>query len=145
MCLLTATPAPTKGPEKEQQLENGANQLAECDFPVLGAAGGATTEKKKKKSKASDAGQKKSNVQVFTDAYHAQLREVHGGNMRAAEAIEEEDEPTSRRRRNAYMDLDYVNSVVKNAIQEIAAEGDLVTDKKVRWNKRIDFDLCLNF
>lgn len=94
----------------------------------------------KKKTGAKDAVQKTSSVHVFTDAYHAQLREVQRGNMLAAEAMEEENEPKSRRR-NAYMDPDYVNSVVKIAIQEIAAEGDLVTDQRVRWNKIIDFDL----
>ncbi|XP_017271683.1 protein NO VEIN isoform X2 [Kryptolebias marmoratus] len=123
-----ATRNPTKSPEKERQPENELNILAESDFPALGAAVSLTKEERK--AGAKDATPKTATVRVFRDAYHAQLREVHGGNMRAVEAMEEDDELTSRRR-NRNIDADYVNSVVENAIREIASEGELVTKEKV--------------
>lgn len=143
LCPLTAAQSPTRSFELEKQPDSGPNLLAGTNFPVPGAA--ASSTKETKKSKVTDAVQKTSNVRVFKDAYHAQLREVHGENMRAVEAMGEDDELTSKRR-NRRMDPDYVNSVVKNAIREIAAEGELVTNIKVRWNKRTGFDLfsCLN-
>ncbi|KAM6897522.1 uncharacterized protein FYW49_018807 [Xenentodon cancila] len=106
----------------EPSLLNGS------DFPVLGAEASLT---KHQRSKVRDANQREAGAPVFREAYHAQLREVHGGNMRAIEAMEEDDEDVTGRRRNRAIDPDMVNNLMQRAIQEIAADGELVTKEKV--------------
>lgn len=67
---------------------------------------------------------------VFTDAYHAQLRETHGANMRAVEAAEE-DLMVHRGRRKRFLDEDTVNELMKDVMRQIAEDGELVTREKV--------------
>ena len=74
---------------------------------------------------------------VFTEAYHAQLRHVHQANQRAAEALEEDSEDGrggggGGRRRNRPLDPETVNSLVEGVIRELADDGELVTQDKVR-------------
>lgn len=65
------------------------------------------------------------------EAYHAQLREVLGGNMRAVEAMEDdEDEPRGRRKSRA-VDQETINVLMEDVIREIARDGELVTREKV--------------
>nr|XP_046232573.1 protein NO VEIN isoform X2 [Scatophagus argus] len=116
-------------PVKDQQQQDIlSNFLSASDFPALGEDVSLTKEKK---SKNRGATQRESNAPVFREAYNAQLREVHGANMRAVEAMEkDEDELTGRRVKRA-LDPDMVNSLMKEVIREIAAEGELVTKDKV--------------
>lgn len=69
---------------------------------------------------------------VFRDAHHAQLRDVHGANVRAVEALEAANEMKEaidwRRRRPSQAD---VNSLAEDAIRDIATEGEHVTVEKV--------------
>uniref|UniRef100_A0A8C7R4M3 Wu:fj29h11 n=1 Tax=Oncorhynchus mykiss TaxID=8022 RepID=A0A8C7R4M3_ONCMY len=78
-------------------------------------------------------GQREGNSPVFREAYNAQLREVHGANVRAveAQAEEEEEEDGMRRKRKKALDPEAVNSLVEDVIRDIAAEGELVTREKV--------------
>lgn len=79
-------------------------------------------------------GQREGNSPVFREAYHAQLREVHGANVRAVEAQaeeEEEEDGMMRRKRKKALDPEAVNSLVEDVIRDIAAEGELVTREKV--------------
>uniref|UniRef100_A0A3Q3K307 HTH OST-type domain-containing protein n=1 Tax=Monopterus albus TaxID=43700 RepID=A0A3Q3K307_MONAL len=69
----------------------------------------------------------KERAPVFRDCYHAQLREVHGANMRAVEAMEEDQAELTRKRTNRTLDVDSVNSLMEEVRREIAAEGNLVT------------------
>ncbi|XP_031146992.1 protein NO VEIN isoform X1 [Sander lucioperca] len=114
--------------EKPQQQAIASIFLSDSDFPVLGADVSSTKEKK---SKIRDATQKKDSATVFREAYHAQLREVHGANMRAVEAVVQDEEELAGRRRNRVLDQDSVNSLMEDVIRDIAAEGELVTKEKV--------------
>ncbi|XP_032358201.1 protein NO VEIN isoform X1 [Etheostoma spectabile] len=117
----------TQEPEEEKQA-TASNFLSDSDFPVLGADVGSTKEKK---SKMREATQKKGSATVFREAYHAQLREVHGDNMRAAEAMVQDEDELAGRRRNRVLDQDSVNSLMEDVIRDIAAGGELVTKEKV--------------
>ncbi|XP_046709697.1 protein NO VEIN-like isoform X1 [Silurus meridionalis] len=69
---------------------------------------------------------------VFRQAHHAQLRQVHGANVRAIEALEvanEQKDTVGRRKKTA--SRDDVNSLAEDAIRDIAAEGEHVTVEKV--------------
>uniref|UniRef100_A0A3B4E8Y0 Wu:fj29h11 n=1 Tax=Pygocentrus nattereri TaxID=42514 RepID=A0A3B4E8Y0_PYGNA len=95
------------------------------DFPVLGTRLSRSEQRRLKENH--DA-----STLVFHSAHHAQLREVHGANVRAVEALEEEEEEGSvGRRRRRVMDPDNVNNLVEDAIRAIAVEGEHVTVEKV--------------
>lgn len=127
----------TREPEKDQlQQPVASNFLSGSDFPVLGAD---VSLMKEQKSKMRNVTKREDSSPVFREAYHAQLREVHGGNMRAVEAIEEDEEDLKGRRRHRVLDQDTVNSLVEDVIRDIAAEGDLVTKEKVR-RKSTEFE-----
>ncbi|KAJ7984929.1 hypothetical protein DPEC_G00359850 [Dallia pectoralis] len=107
--------------------------LLDSDFPALTVE---SRQNKAKERKLLNAGQREGNTPVFKEAYRAQLREVHGANIRAVEAQaneeeEEEDEVMRRRKRKKALDPDGVNSLVEDVIRDIAAEGDHVTREKV--------------
>ena len=137
-CVLPYSPTAAQNlprePEREQRLAAGPSLLAESEFPALGL-GANMSLTKEQKSKVRDTNQREASAPVFKKAYHAQLREVHGGNMRAVEAMEEDDEEETGRRRNRSMDKDMVNSLMQSVIREIAEEGELVTKEKVRKSK----------
>ncbi|XP_039991364.1 protein NO VEIN isoform X3 [Xiphias gladius] len=119
----------TREPEKQrQQPATTLDFLSGSEFPELGANMSLTKEQK---SKVKDATQRGGRFPDFREAYHAQLREVHGANVRAVEAMEEDEEELTGRRRNRAMDQDKVNSLMEDVIREIAAEGELVTKEKV--------------
>lgn len=119
-----------KEPEKEQlQKATVPNFLSGSDFPALEAGVNLTKEQK---SKFRGATLRAGGAPGFRDAYHAQLREVHGANMRAVEAVEEDEEDLTGRTRRRTLDPDMVNSLMEDVIREIAAEGELVTKDKVR-------------
>uniref|UniRef100_A0A3Q2G8V1 Wu:fj29h11 n=1 Tax=Cyprinodon variegatus TaxID=28743 RepID=A0A3Q2G8V1_CYPVA len=80
--------------------------------------------------KAKEASQKEAGAPVFRERFHAQQREVHGGNMRAVEAMEM-DEGERAKGRNRAMDPEWINSMTESVIREIASEGELVTKEKV--------------
>lgn len=71
---------------------------------------------------------------MFRDGFHAQLRETHGANMRAVEAAEDEKGHRWRRRN---LDPDMVNNLMEDLIRQIAEEGELVTEEKVRRKKNL--------
>ena len=64
--------------------------------------------------------------------HHAQLREVHGANMRAADVLLAEEEDAKSRRQKRVLDPDMVNSLMQDVIRDIATEGELVTKEKVK-------------
>lgn len=72
---------------------------------------------------------------MFRDGFHAQLREIHGANMRAVEAAEEVEKDHSWRRRK--LDPDMVNNLMEDLIRQIAEEGELVTKEKVRRKRNL--------
>lgn len=127
---LTAAQALKREPKKEQQQPAiASNFLCDSDFPALGLDVNLTREQK---SKARDVTRREGNVPVFREAYHAHLREVHGANMRAVEAMEEDEDELMGKRRNRAINQDAINSLMEDVIREIAAEGELVTKEKVR-------------
>ncbi|XP_060951191.1 uncharacterized protein wu:fj29h11 [Limanda limanda] len=116
-------------PEKKQQQPVGTlDFLSGSEFPKLGSDVNLT---KAQKNKVKDASLRVDTFPVFKEAYRAQLREVHGANMRAVEAMEGAGEELTRRSRNRVMDPDTVNSLMEGVIRDIAAEGELVTEEKV--------------
>ncbi|XP_073345224.1 uncharacterized protein [Pagrus major] len=116
-------------PEKQQQQKaTASNFLSSSDFPVLGADVSVTKEQKRK---VRGATQKDGGAPVFRESYHAQLREVHGANMRAVEALEEDEEDLKGRKRKRVLDQETVNSLMEDVRRDIAAEGELVTKEKV--------------
>ncbi|XP_029953318.1 protein NO VEIN isoform X2 [Salarias fasciatus] len=118
-------PAATKNPE--EQGASGPFIFQGSDFPALGDDRTATTEEKKSKVKKIRI---EPAAPVFREGYHAQLRDVLGGNMRAVEAMEDEDLRGLRSTRN-WVNTDSVNSLMEGVIRQIAAEGELVTEQKV--------------
>ncbi|KAM4715626.1 uncharacterized protein FYW61_018477 isoform 2-T2 [Anableps anableps] len=119
----------TKGVEVEMGPADGPALLTANDFPALGASMVVTKEEK---WQAKEAIKKEAGVSVFRERFYAQQREIHGGNMRALEAMEEEDdEGLKSRRRKRAMDPDSINSMTESVIREIASEGELVTKEKV--------------
>ncbi|XP_029933405.1 protein NO VEIN isoform X2 [Myripristis murdjan] len=122
------TQNPEGDPETDQKQTIPSNPLSDSDFPALGAE---MKQTKDQRSKQRNETQRESSASVFREAYHAQLREVHRANVRAAEALEEDEEDLTGRRRNRALDLDMVNSLVEDVIREIAAEGELVTKERV--------------
>lgn len=125
-CLSTV--AQDLGKEQKQQTAIPSHVLSDFDFPTL-EAGVNLTKEQKKKSK--DVSSNVSNAPVFRDAYHAQLREVHGANMRAVEAMENDEENLAVKWRRVAINPDRVNGLVEDVIREIAAKGELVTKEKV--------------
>lgn len=125
---LAASPNRATEPGNEQPAAAGLSFLTGSDF-----SGAEMSSTKEQRGKVRDGNQREAGTPVFRDAYYAQLREIHGGNMRATEAMEDDDEDlTGRWRRNRAMDPDKVNDLMKRAIQEIAADGELVTKEKVK-------------
>ncbi|MEQ2261718.1 hypothetical protein XENORESO_014717, partial [Xenotaenia resolanae] len=124
-----ATQNHTKGAEEEPAgPADGPTLLTADDYPVLGASKAVPTEKK---SKVKEANEKEASAFVFRERHYAQQREVHRSNMRAVEAMEEEDEDPKLRRRNRANDPEWINSVTESVIREIASDGELVTKEKV--------------
>lgn len=133
-----------KAEEKQQQPTVVSNMLSDSDFPALGSNVNLTKEQK---SKARAVTPRETSVPLFREPYNAQLREVHGANMRAVEAMGEDEEELTGRRRKRTVDQDSINSLVEDVIREIAAEGELVTNEKVRRNSGVErlstyFSLC---
>lgn len=127
----TAIQKAKRKPEIEQQQTIVSNFLSGTDFPALGAEM-KLTKPTGQKTKQREETQTEGRAAVFREAYHAQLREVHGANVRAVEATQEDvDDPTERRRYRT-LDSEELNSLAEHAIREIAAEGELVTKEKVR-------------
>ncbi|KAL0180185.1 hypothetical protein M9458_025627, partial [Cirrhinus mrigala] len=91
------------------------SNLSTSDFPVLGTTLPKAEEKKLKEGRGP----------VFNESYYSQVREVHGANMRAAEALLE-DENNIGRQRKAMSSQD-VNGLVENVMRALAAEGEHVT------------------
>ncbi|XP_029383980.1 uncharacterized protein LOC115060244 isoform X2 [Echeneis naucrates] len=119
---------PMKSEKKQQQAETRFDLLSGSEFPVLGKE---IDSNKGEKSKVKDASQRESSSSVFKEGYYSQLREVHGANMRAVEAMEEDDMELTGRMRKRDIDQDKLNNLMDDVIREIAAEGDLVTQEKV--------------
>uniref|UniRef100_A0A672LXB6 Uncharacterized LOC107595630 n=1 Tax=Sinocyclocheilus grahami TaxID=75366 RepID=A0A672LXB6_SINGR len=95
------------------------SNLSTSDFPVLGTMLSKAGEKKLKEGRGP----------LFNESYYSQVREVHGANMRAAEALLE-DEDNIGRRRKAMSSKD-VNCLVEDVMRALAAEGELVTIERV--------------
>ncbi|XP_054913525.1 uncharacterized protein wu:fj29h11 [Poeciliopsis prolifica] len=123
-----ATQNPTKAIEAEMPPAHGAALLTDSDFPVLGSSVAVTKEKK---GKAKEATQKEASAPVFRERLYAQHREIHGGNMRAIEAMENDDEDGKSRKWKRAMDPEKINNVTESVVREIASEGELVTKEKV--------------
>lgn len=87
---------------------------------------------KEQKNKLREANLKVGSAPVFKEAFHAQLREVNGANMRAVESIERDEDGLTEMRRRRSLDPDMVNSLMEDVIREISAEGELVTKEKVK-------------
>ncbi|KAI4801184.1 hypothetical protein KUCAC02_000109 [Chaenocephalus aceratus] len=85
---------------------------------------------RQKKSKTKDVTKKEGRGSIFREAYHAQLREVHGANMRAVEALQVDGEEFTGSQRKRVLDHDSINSLMEDVIRDIAAEGELVTKEK---------------
>uniref|UniRef100_A0A3P8TIF1 Wu:fj29h11 n=1 Tax=Amphiprion percula TaxID=161767 RepID=A0A3P8TIF1_AMPPE len=85
-----------------------------------------------------DVNPREASAPIFRESYHAQLREVLGGNMRAVEAMEEDEELIGKRGNRA-MDPDTVNSLMASVIRELAAEGELVTKEKIPALKDLQY------
>ncbi|XP_041670873.1 protein NO VEIN isoform X2 [Cheilinus undulatus] len=107
--------------------KDASSPLSSSDFPALGTE--ATREKKSRGREASPREGSASAAPVFKEAYHAQLREIHGGNMRAVETLENDEELTGWKRKKV-MDQESVNILMEEVMREIAAEGELVTREK---------------
>lgn len=95
------------------------SNLSTSDFPVLGITLSKVEEKKLKEGRGP----------VFNESYYSQVREVHGANMRAAEALLEDEDNVGRRRKA--MNSKDVNCLVEDVMRALAAEGELVTIERV--------------
>lgn len=128
LCPSTASNGLTEK-QQQQRPDTTSDLLSSLDFPELGAKSNAT---KGQKRKVAEAVKKEGGFPVFKDSYHAQLREVHGDNVRAVQSLQEDDEELTGKRRRGNMSPEKINSLMEDVIREIAAEGELVTEEKVR-------------
>uniref|UniRef100_A0A8C8GLA8 HTH OST-type domain-containing protein n=1 Tax=Oncorhynchus tshawytscha TaxID=74940 RepID=A0A8C8GLA8_ONCTS len=133
--LQTTSPVPSSSPLLSQppvtpQIPQPGTSASDSDFPALKAELRLTKAQERRQLAV---GQREGNSPVFREAYNAQLREVHGANVRAveAQAEEEEEDDGMRRKRKKALDPEAVNSLVEDVIRDIAAEGELVTREKV--------------
>ncbi|XP_068439866.1 uncharacterized protein [Clinocottus analis] len=119
----------TRKPEEENpQQPIVSNFLSSSDFPVLGTN---VSSPKEKKNTVRDASKREGSATMFREGFHAQLREVHGANMRAVEAMETAEQELTGWKRTRALDQDAVNSLMEDVIRDISAEGELVTKEKV--------------
>ncbi|KAI2658823.1 Protein NO VEIN [Labeo rohita] len=95
------------------------SNLSASDFPVLGTTLPKAEEKKLKEGRGP----------VFNESYYSQVREVHGADMRAAEALLEDENNIGRRRKA--MNAQDVNCLVEDVMRALAAEGEHVTIERV--------------
>uniref|UniRef100_A0A3B4B300 HTH OST-type domain-containing protein n=1 Tax=Periophthalmus magnuspinnatus TaxID=409849 RepID=A0A3B4B300_9GOBI len=117
-----------KNPKVPPVTAASSSLLSDNDFPALGVK---VSQKQSTTTETADAPKpkKSSSSNVFTEGYHRQLREVHGANMRAVEALEEiVGGPRHWSRR---LERDNVDNLMKDMIREIASEGELVTKEQV--------------
>ncbi|KAK7134163.1 hypothetical protein R3I93_017539 [Phoxinus phoxinus] len=89
------------------------------DFPVLGSKIPNVEEKKLKEGRGL----------VFSESFYSQVREVHGANMRAAEALLENERYVGRRRKA--MSSSEVNSLAEDVMRALSTEGEHVTIERV--------------
>ncbi|XP_065109604.1 uncharacterized protein [Paramisgurnus dabryanus] len=95
------------------------SHLSTIDFPALGSNLSKAEEKKLIEGQGP----------VFHESFYSQLREVHGANMRAAEALQEEKSGVGRRR--GATSPDDVNSLAEYVIRALATEGEHVNIDRV--------------
>ncbi|KAK7918618.1 hypothetical protein WMY93_009902 [Mugilogobius chulae] len=100
--------------------------LSDHDFPSLGAKA-PKDPSPSVVTKPTPPPPKERSSSMLTERYHRQLREVHGANMRALEALEE-DGTGGRSRR---LDPEYVSDLMNEVIRDIAMDGDFVTKDRV--------------
>ncbi|XP_055006163.1 uncharacterized protein wu:fj29h11 isoform X2 [Boleophthalmus pectinirostris] len=116
-----------KNPEVAPVTAASFGLLLDNDFPALGAK---VPQKQSSTVGTTDAPKpKSSSSSVFMEGYHRQLREVHGANMRAVEAMEEAG--GRERSWSTRLDPDNVHNLMKDVIRDIASEGELVTKERV--------------
>ncbi|KAG7276992.1 hypothetical protein CRUP_001618, partial [Coryphaenoides rupestris] len=101
------------------------------DFPSLTAAEAREPRRTTPTRQRAERAEERRNTPLFMDAYHAQLRRVNGANMRAVDALEEDNEDGKGWRRHRAMDAATINSLAEGVIRDLAAEGELVTQEKV--------------
>ena len=108
--------------------------LASSDFPPLGAATPSKAEERRRQRTTSTPDRERESSVTFHDAYHAQLRERHGANVRAAEALEafEGGGGSRERRSRKIVSPSDVDSLAEDVIRSLAARGELVTVERVR-------------
>ncbi|XP_061665744.1 uncharacterized protein wu:fj29h11 isoform X2 [Syngnathoides biaculeatus] len=80
-------------------------------------------------SKTSGAARSECSASVFKEGFNAQLREVHRDNMRAQEAMVNDEQVHGWRKRD--LDPDMLSSLMEDVIRDLAGEGELVTKEKV--------------
>ncbi|XP_036073145.1 protein NO VEIN isoform X3 [Oryzias melastigma] len=112
--LRTASAKPKQ--QKELNKKQQAIEAASLNRPDTSAATNMATGEKSRAKEGNSL-----------DAYYAQMREVHGRNMRASEARRE---PTCWRNNRA-ADPEAINRLAESVMRDIAAEGDLVTTERV--------------
>ncbi|XP_051926916.1 uncharacterized protein wu:fj29h11 isoform X2 [Hippocampus zosterae] len=100
------------------------------NLPIPTATGAAALQQDAaaSTSKKSDAARRECSSSVFQEAYNAQVREVHRDNVRAMEAVVD-DEVQWKRKRD--LDPDTVSNLMEDVIRDLAREGELVTKEKV--------------
>ncbi|XP_048088539.1 uncharacterized protein wu:fj29h11 isoform X4 [Alosa alosa] len=131
------TPSPLRAASplvKQPQEASLPDGLASGDFPPLGAAVAAKPSKAEERrlQAAAIRERDRDSSMAFHDAYHAQLRERHAANVRAAEALEAFEGGGSRERRSRKnMSATEVDSLAEDVIRSLATRGELVTVERV--------------
>ncbi|XP_072312808.1 uncharacterized protein [Eucyclogobius newberryi] len=105
---------------------SSSSLLSDNDFPALGAK-----VPKEQNAGVNASAPKAKSSSMFTEGYHRQLREVHGANMRAVEAMEQDTGGGGGRSWNKRLDPENVHDLMKGVIRDIATEGELVTKERV--------------
>ncbi|XP_062381766.1 uncharacterized protein wu:fj29h11 isoform X2 [Sardina pilchardus] len=136
----TPSPLRTASPLVQQPQEASLpDSLASGDFPPLGAAAAAKPSKAEERrlqaAAIRDIRDRDSSVS-FREDYHAQLRERHAANVRAAEALEAFEAGgggggSRERRSRKNMSPTEVDSLAEDVIRSLATRGELVTVERV--------------
>ncbi|XP_061561757.1 uncharacterized protein wu:fj29h11 isoform X5 [Phycodurus eques] len=112
--------------ELYQSMYNSLESSCQKSLPIPSAVQQGTAANS---SKTSGAPWREYNASVFRGAFNAQLREVHRDNVRAVEAMVDDEQVQGRRKRD--LDPDMVSSLMEDVIRDLAGEGELVTKEKV--------------
>lgn len=107
----------------------GQSLVSSVDFPALSKK---VTKERLKQLKEEELAKKRS-IHRYSQSYYTQVREEHNSVMQELETLASDN---LVQRRNIQVNLEDVNKRAEEFIRALAAEGEYVTEEKVRDSRR---------